>query len=296
MRKYILTLILLVLFSSRAFGALQNDNFNDNSLDAFWDTGTVASGTVAEQNGRIEVDWTTSQSDFAWIVTDSSHDLSTSDIQISVTANASNAGMWIVLTKTTTTNPYNENDWYRVIRYKASGSWSYYVQKKTGGGSASNLATASTSETGDLRITISGGTITFYVSGSQVAQESYGLSSATAYVYLVGGLDEGTSNDDAFFDDFVASSGAADPCDTDCTECADQTACEASPETCYWYNSTCNADPDPCESDCSSCSDQTTCEASAATCYWYSSTCNSSPAPASNSSVGSGKVTSGRVK
>lgn len=36
-----------------------------------------------------------------------------------------------------------------------------------------------------------------------------------------------------------------------------------------------------CGDTCSVCSDQTTCEASAATCYWYSSTCNSTPQPAS---------------
>lgn len=78
-------------------------------------------------------------------------------------------------------------------------------------------------------------------------------------------------------------STAGEPvCDQTCSVCADQTTCEASATTCYWWsNSTCNAVPEPaCSNDCSICADQTTCEGSAATCYWWSdSQCRDMPEP-----------------
>lgn len=85
------------------------------------------------------------------------------------------------------------------------------------------------------------------------------------------------------------SSASSPACSNTCSICSDQTTCEASSATCYWWStSTCNATAEGpiCANTCSQCANQTTCQASAATCYWWSnSTCNSTIEPDGCSTV-----------
>ena len=206
-----LFIFFFLIFAVNAQAALQNDNFDDNSIDtSFWTAGTVQLGTVAEQNQQLEVDWTTLQVDFAYLVTAGAHDLSTADIQVDVKANTGNASMWIALTKVTATNPHAEASWYRIMRYHATvgPTNTLYVQKKVNGGSVTTLENSASTATGTMRITISGGVITFYAAGVEVHSEAYALSTTTAYVYILGGQDEGDNLGDADFDDFLASSAS----------------------------------------------------------------------------------------
>jgi hypothetical protein len=76
--------------------------------------------------------------------------------------------------------------------------------------------------------------------------------------------------------------GGGSTCDSSCPSCSDQTTCEASSATCYWWSdSSCRASAEPdCDSNCDICADQTECEASANPCYWWSTNvCEASVEP-----------------
>jgi len=185
--------------------ALQNDNFNDNSLDAFWSKNEVG-GTTTEQNQQLECDCSTDQ-DTCGVVTTNSHDLTTCDIQVDVVNDTCQSlELYVSLTKTTNSNPYGEDDWYRIIKSRQGEQ--YYVQKKVGGGASTIASGAWTSDTGSLRIVISGGTITLYEEATSRASEAYVHGSYDCYVYLNCRGVTGYLGMDTF-DNFLGSSGSA---------------------------------------------------------------------------------------
>jgi len=189
--------------------ALQNDNFDDNSLDAFWTVCKHIVSTVLEQNQQLECDMDdVSSTHFGGVVTTDSHDLTTCDIQVDVdNDHLHEQAFYICLTKVTSTRPHDEDDWYKIMKYNHTDD--YYVQKKKAGGAISTLATGNwTGEIGSLRITISGGTIKFYEEANERHSESYDLSSYTAYVYLMGGAGKISPYMDVF-DNFLGSSEGA---------------------------------------------------------------------------------------
>ncbi|MBU2045347.1 MAG: hypothetical protein KJ712_01295 [Bacteroidetes bacterium] len=186
--------------------ALQNDNFNDNSIDGFWDKIEVGTGVVTEQNEQLE-GYCPAASDMAGLVTANSHDLTTCDIQVDVNnANTGSQTLWICLTKVTATNPYFAANWYRLFKNNETNT--YYAQKKVGGSSSTLASGAWTGASGSLRITISGGTIKFYEEATERASEAYALGSYTAYVYIETRASTSLWGTDAF-DNFLGSSGAA---------------------------------------------------------------------------------------
>lgn len=203
----LLILILTLLIPSSAFCALQDDNFNDNTLDtSFWQTG-VSVCLIYERNGQIEFVGSHGTSAQCNLYTLTTNDLSESDFSIDVKLmNSFNEiALWIVLTDPGTGNPYAQNDWYRIMKYNSGGAADYYVQKKVSG-SATTLASGTwAANSGILRITVSGGTITFYENGTSRASETYALSSTNAYVVISA---RGSTGQDEV-DDFLGSSGGA---------------------------------------------------------------------------------------
>lgn len=187
--------------------ALQNDDFNDNSIDAFWTKLEGGTGSVAETNNQLECSCP-ANTDVAGLCTNESHDLTTCDIQVDVNNDAlQSQELYICLTKVTAATPYSEDDWYRIIKYNVTDVWS--VQRNVAGGGVESLASGAwTGASGSLRIRISAGTITFYEEGNNRHSEAYALSTYTAYVILnVRGVTNYLGMD--VFDNFLGSSGLA---------------------------------------------------------------------------------------
>ena len=81
--KKLLIAFLFLLIPAVGWGALQSDNFDDNSTGAFWSKIEANGGVATEANGKLECAVTTTE-DFAGYVTASSHDLTTADFTVDV--------------------------------------------------------------------------------------------------------------------------------------------------------------------------------------------------------------------
>lgn len=190
--------------------ALKNDDFNDNSLDTgFWAKVEIGAGAVTEQNQRLECNHPAHGDSFGLITMDS-HDLTESDIQVDVLNDTiGQLLLFITLTKVTSSYLYWEDDWYRILKNNKEDS--YWVQKRKEGGGVTTIASGDwTGASGSLRITISGGTISFYEEGNLRASEAYDLSSYDCYVCFLGWGETGWLGMD-YFDNFLGSSEAPPP-------------------------------------------------------------------------------------
>lgn len=200
-------LLIFLLSATYAEAALKNDNFDDNSVETdFWAVLDSGDGASAETNNQYEVTGGGGGSGAQGLVTTNAHDLTYCDITVDVdNTNQDSTELFICLTKVTGSAPFSENDWYRIMKFNQSDD--YYVQKNKAGGGAAVLATGSWSgASGSLRITIVGGTITFYEESTQRFTESYDLSSYNCYVYIF--CDVSTSGTVDTFDNFQANSGS----------------------------------------------------------------------------------------
>jgi len=158
------------------------DRFTDGTIGAYWSKLEVATGEVTEQNGRLECACP-ANGDFAGVVTASAHDLTTSEICITVDqANCENRAIIISLTKVTSSDPYTENDLYFIGKRKDTST--IYVSKQVGGAPTELHNAGWSAATGQLRIRISGGNIYFYEDDMQLCTEAYALSSYNCYIYL----------------------------------------------------------------------------------------------------------------
>jgi len=179
------------------------DDFNDNSRDAtFWDVIAWGTGSVAEQNQRLECTCPAS-ADGAGYVTKYAYVISALDAQVDVDNDAlSDLELLICLTKTVNSNPYDQAEWYRIMKYNRTDLT--YVQRRVGGGTPVTLWSGTwTGPTGYLRIKVSGGTIYFYEETNLRYSESYALASTTCYIYIFGYGYTGFLGMD-YFDNFQA--------------------------------------------------------------------------------------------
>jgi len=167
--------------------SLFEDNFDDDTLDtANWDALTVASGTVAETNNRIEIT-TSGDGDFAGIVTDATRDLRGAEITVDFDANT-NFGIFlqICLTSTTNSDPGDENDYYRIGLVTTAGGQCWVHKRKSGGSVTSSYIGTSFESSNKIKIVIEDSTIKFYEGVHERYSESYDLSSYDCYIYLYG--------------------------------------------------------------------------------------------------------------
>jgi hypothetical protein len=89
----------------------------------------------------------------------------------------------ICLSQTTNSDPFNQNDWYRITKHRPSGN--IYIQKKISGTLTTLRTTPFGSSTGYLKIDVESNTntIKFLDGDSVVYSETYGLSSKNCYIY-----------------------------------------------------------------------------------------------------------------
>lgn len=178
------------------------DHFTDGSIAAYWSKLEVATGVVTEQSGRLECACPANL-DFAGVVTASAHDLTTSEICVSVDQNnCENRLLLISLTKVTGSDPGAENNLYAV--YKQKNDTTIRVWRMVGGAGLMRYSAAWSAATGQLRIRISGGNIYFYEDDAQIYTEAYALGSYSCYVYL---YCKGTTDNHGtdHIDDYVTS-------------------------------------------------------------------------------------------
>lgn len=158
------------------------DRFTDGSIGAYWSQIEVGTGTVTEQNGRLECACPAHE-DCAGVVTANTHDVTTSEICITVDLNTCLSRRLLVsLDKYTAGDPASGNNWYLIEKRKSDSHT--LVHRKVGGALTTPYDAAWTAATGELRIRISGGNIYFYEDDIQRWTEAYGLSSYNCYVHL----------------------------------------------------------------------------------------------------------------
>jgi hypothetical protein len=183
-----------------------NDNFNDNSINtAKWDELEANGATASETSGQLAVTVPTGTGQAqAGYVTSDSYDVKDCKITIKVSdfGDVDEMILQICTTKTTSSDPYDQSNWYRIL--KASYDSNVYVQSRKDGGTVSTkVATTWTSATGELTIDICDGSIAFYENGNMRYSEPYALSSYDCYIYaFTSTLRERASGTDKF-DDFA---------------------------------------------------------------------------------------------
>ena len=184
-----------------------SDDFNNNQLDTSkWSTLTYNGGSVAETNQRIQANGTSGGSGVAvaGIVTKNALSMSEAIVEVYANVNTNHeCDLQISLTKTTSNDPYNAANWYRLVKF-AKGANQIYVQKRTNNGSVTNLLVQGwQSASGVLKITRIGGIISFYENGVFLYSEGYQLSSSNVYVDFHCSYDRAYAGSGmGYFDDF----------------------------------------------------------------------------------------------
>ena len=164
-----------------------SDNFNDNSMNTFrWQALQANGATVNEVNSRLEVTIPSggqSQAQ-AGYVTSYAYNLqkSTTSVQVVQLNNVDEMTLQICSTKVTSSDPYFESNWYRILKLRSASA--VYVQQRING-VLTTLATPTWSgSTGTLKIVIANGVIYFYEDTSLIYQTSFSLPSYNCYIYV----------------------------------------------------------------------------------------------------------------
>lgn len=163
-----------------------SDNFDDDTIGDQWSKLEAGTGSVAETNQQLECT-ISANGDYAGLVSAESQDIDGKYVEIDVTQldNVIAAEILICLTKTTNSNPHDENDWYRIIKYNETNA--YYVQRRISGAKTTRATGAWAGSTGKLRIYHDGTNIKFYENGNLRLSEAYALGSSTVYIYIYHG-------------------------------------------------------------------------------------------------------------
>lgn len=178
-----------------------SDNFNDNSMDtAKWEKLQVNGATASETTGQLAV---TVPSGTGWAqagyVTKYAYNVKDCKTTITVSdfGDLDEMTLQICTTKTTSSDPFSENNWYRIL--KARYDSKVYVQNKINGVLSTKVATNWASATGELTIDICDGSIALYENGNMRYAEPYALSSYNCYIYaFTSTLKSGASRTDKF--------------------------------------------------------------------------------------------------
>ncbi|MBN1245849.1 hypothetical protein JXA31_09680 [Candidatus Bathyarchaeota archaeon] len=182
-----------------------NDNFNDNSRDTSkWDE-LENGATASETTGQLVVDVPSigsGQVQAGYVTTD---DYDVKDCKITIDVSEFNdideMILQICTTKTTNSDPYSQNSWYRIL--KASYDSKVYVQSRIGGGTVETKECMNwAGATGNLSIDICDGAIAFYENGYMRYAEPYALASYDCYIYAYTSTLKERANGIDKFDDF----------------------------------------------------------------------------------------------
>ncbi|MFW6117076.1 MAG: hypothetical protein ACOC6G_00645 [Thermoproteota archaeon] len=104
-------------------------------------------------------------------------------------------------TETTGSDPYDEDDWYRIL--KVGYDSKVYVQNCIDGVVSTKVATTWAGSTGELTIDVCDGAIAFYEDGDLVYSEPYALPSYDCYLYVFTSTLRSRSSGTDKFDDFT---------------------------------------------------------------------------------------------
>ena len=164
-----------------------SDDFNDNSINTDkWDTLEYNTGDAVETNQRLEFHCPNSQ-DIAGLVTKSTYNFSNKEVKVLVhNTEISEVDLMISPSKTTNSNPYDLNEWYRIILYHHADYNRCYVQKKVSGSVTTLYYGSWISSEEVLKIRVEDNTVKFYEGDTQRASTSWELSSQNCYIYVYG--------------------------------------------------------------------------------------------------------------
>ncbi len=165
---------------------VKTDNFDDNIRNgAFWNALGANGGWTHESNGqlRVVVPSGTGQAQ-AGYVTKSSYNFYNciTSIDVSEHDNLGEMTLMICNSKTTSSDPYSLDNWYRII--KSNG---YVVVQSKINGTITDLITTTTWQgaTGNLQIYVADGTMSFYENGQYKCSTNFGLPSYYCYIYVM---------------------------------------------------------------------------------------------------------------
>lgn len=186
------------------------DDFDDDIMDAKWEEHTNSTATVAENNSRLEITMGAPANDTwrsAGFVSASAYDIKGKYVEVDITAFDSFArmGLVICLTKNTASFFKNEDDLWLVAKDNDLNRW-YVRRRKNGSEDVTEYGNWEAS-TGILKIFLhcAGTKIDLYEGLTRkVYSGTYGLSSTTVYVMLVGYTYDKTESGMDHMDDFAS--------------------------------------------------------------------------------------------
>lgn len=189
------------------------DNFSDaNFSSKIWDPVVVNSGYVWPVNGQLEV---TVPSGSGWaqagLVSKYQYNMLGEiganqqglEAKIDVTQLSYLDEMLLMVcnTKATSSDPVNESNWYRIMKTRRGNA--LVVQNRINGTLSTKLSIPWISSTGQLRISVSTGSIALYENGQLKYAEPFALPSARCYVYPYASSDRAISVGTDRFDNYA---------------------------------------------------------------------------------------------
>ena len=192
------------------------DNFNDNTTDtAIWEKVQVNSATASETGGQLQV---TVPSGSGWaqagyvskygynVLGEYGFTLQGLETIVDVTQlnNVDQMLLMICNTKVTASDPYDQSNWYRIVKGRRCwGNNVLAVENRINGTWASKLNIPWISSTGQLKISVSTGSIALYENGILKYAEPFALPSSTCYVYAYTSSDKAVSVGTDKFDNYA---------------------------------------------------------------------------------------------
>jgi len=163
------------------------DDFNDNSRDTeIWDTVNYGTGSPNEVNQRLEI-YVPAHADWAGYVSKNYHEGYNFEVQILAHNTVIDSiELFIHTTKVTAGNPYDYDDWYRVMLYHHEGRNRFYAQKRVAGTATTLYYGAWLSSEEKIKIRVKNNTVELYEQDILRASDTYALGSRNIYI-IVGG-------------------------------------------------------------------------------------------------------------
>ncbi|MGD6933988.1 MAG: hypothetical protein ACQCN5_07275 [Candidatus Bathyarchaeia archaeon] len=190
------------------------DTFNDNSIDtSFWETLAANGGTATETSNKLQV---SIPSGSGWAqagyVSKYYHNVQqkygykqgfTASLDVSTNTALDQMGLLICNTKVSGSDPYSENNWYRIVKgRRCNGTNVLAIENRIGGTWASKWNVPWSAATGNLKMATSLGSVAFYESGTMKYAEPYALPSQDCYVYAYASSERSVASGTGYFDNF----------------------------------------------------------------------------------------------
>jgi len=163
------------------------DNFDDNSRDTTkWDELQWNEASGAETGNALQVTAPSGAGQAgSGYVTTNAYNINgyAATVEIPEFDNLDEMILQICTTKTTNSDPFYQNSWYRILKNRYDNN--IYIQSRISGGAVNTqVVTSWISAVGTLTISVVNGVISFYENGVLKYSESYALPSYNCYVYV----------------------------------------------------------------------------------------------------------------